>query len=473
MLVLALYVLTAAPTITERFGGVDGGELAATALSGGVPHPSGYPTYMLLARAALRVFPGEPAYRLALLSAVAMACAAACTSLVLLQLVPRNGRAVVGAIFAGLLLGWSPRAWSQAIIAEVYAVHMLFLSFTSLLVLRWARTSRASMFVAALGMIGLGTGAHLTILATVIGIITLIVAGRRTVGVRAVGCGILAFVAGCAIYALLPLWAARDAVPSWGDTETWSGFWAHAGGAEYRYLVGIVPWSQRLGRLGFAARDLVTQIGIAGCALALWRGVGFGWNLDRSAMAYLICVALISLVFAVGYGAADGEVYLLPWIWCWCLWAGLGAVVVQDDFAKFPVARTVVPALLLLLVAGAALWRFESLDLRGDTGVRDRAIRRLEQLEPDALLITGDDAATFGTWYVQTALSVRPDVVTLDVRLFGRPWYDAQLRRRLDVPASVALCDALSRSERPVYVVESNGTLQQNEGGATIGVCRT
>ncbi len=61
-------------------------------LSGGVPHPSGYPTYMLLARCALWLMPGEPAYALAVLSAISMAVAAACTSLFVLHLAPVSAR---------------------------------------------------------------------------------------------------------------------------------------------------------------------------------------------------------------------------------------------------------------------------------------------------------------------------------------------------------------------------------------------
>jgi len=70
---LVLHVATLAPSVM----GGDGGELVSAALTGGVPHPPGYPLLALLARAfaALPLGP-SPAWRVNLLSAVSTAAAA-------------------------------------------------------------------------------------------------------------------------------------------------------------------------------------------------------------------------------------------------------------------------------------------------------------------------------------------------------------------------------------------------------------
>ena len=68
-----VYVYTLAPTITWRNEGTDSGDLATAVAVGGVPHPPGYPTYLILGE-AFKLLPfGDIAYRLNLLSA---ACAA-------------------------------------------------------------------------------------------------------------------------------------------------------------------------------------------------------------------------------------------------------------------------------------------------------------------------------------------------------------------------------------------------------------
>ncbi len=465
---LTIYLLTAAPTITERFGGVDGGELAATALSGGVPHPSGYPTYMILARIALALVPGEPAYALAVLSAISMAVAAACTGLFVLHLAPVSAHSsfhtVAPAVYAGSLFGLSPRSWSQAIIPEVYAVYLAFFAGACLLVLVWLKYGNPSIFVAACGVVGIGSGAHLTVGTVAVAMVVVLITGRHRLSMRQLGLGLCAFVVGCAIYACLPLWGARGAIPSWGDFQTVGGFWQHVTGAEYRYLVGIVPWSERLGRISFAARDVFTQLGVLGSAVVLWGGFSQGWNHQRVVMLFTGCIALVSIAFAVSYGAADGTVYLLPWTWCWCVWVGLGVYAIQESLTGQRM-RLAFLTLLVAVLGVTTVWRYPALNLRGDTSARDRATTRLERIDPDALLLTSDDAPTFGTWYVQTALGVRQDVVVVDVRLLDRPWYVAQLRRRLSLSAATPLCDALRGSDRPVYGVEQNGGAMTQTNG--------
>ena len=49
------------------------------------------------------------------------------------------GGSVMAAIAAALLFATSYTFWSQAVIAEVYALHLLFVALTLLLALQWAR----------------------------------------------------------------------------------------------------------------------------------------------------------------------------------------------------------------------------------------------------------------------------------------------------------------------------------------------
>ena len=59
---LAVYGLTLAPGLTWANSGADGGDLIAAAATGGVPHPTGYPVYLLLA--VFQFLPiGSPATR--------------------------------------------------------------------------------------------------------------------------------------------------------------------------------------------------------------------------------------------------------------------------------------------------------------------------------------------------------------------------------------------------------------------------
>ena len=494
-----LYTATATPTVTDRFLGSDGGELTATALSGGVAHPSGYPTYLLLARVALLLPFREPAGRLALLSALSGAVAAGCTTaLVAVALSPRANEArrtahLAAGVFAGMMLAVSPRMWSQSVIIEVYALHMAWLTVCALVLYLWLRDGRGNKFggsggkdrldpgatdrscrpllpIAAL-CLGLGLGTHLTLAAFLPAAVLAWLATpvRPRPSWRMVVATGVALVAGLSVYGLLPLWAGREVVPSWGEPRTLAGLWAHVSGAEYRYLVGAVTPMERLNRVSFAARDLLIQPGLLALGLALWAGLPYGWQHVRPLVVLTASTALITLLFATGYATSDGQMYLLAWTWAWCVWAGLGVYALIETVERHPRRRMLHPILLAVL-ALASLWmllaRFGTMDVHDNTVARDRAIERLSGLAPDALLLTVDDGTTFDSWYIQQALNVRRDVLVVDIRLLAQPWYRRQLLRMLQVNSGEHVCIALAASGRPLYRVASDGTL--NEESATV-----
>ena len=68
---LALYLHSLAPTITMANGAGDSGELASTAYTLGIAHPTGYPLYTLLGYVVSNLPVGEVAWRVNALSALA------------------------------------------------------------------------------------------------------------------------------------------------------------------------------------------------------------------------------------------------------------------------------------------------------------------------------------------------------------------------------------------------------------------
>jgi hypothetical protein len=98
LLTLCVYLAGACPTIYVG----DSGELVAAVATLGIPHPSGYPLYVLLGKLFTLAVPlGSVAYRMSLFSAV---CAAAACALLHL-LCRRLGLAAPAAALAALLPG--------------------------------------------------------------------------------------------------------------------------------------------------------------------------------------------------------------------------------------------------------------------------------------------------------------------------------------------------------------------------------
>ena len=67
---LALYLATLAPSITLANGAGDSGELASTAYTLGIAHPTGYPLYTLIGFVVTHLVPAEPARSLNVFSAL-------------------------------------------------------------------------------------------------------------------------------------------------------------------------------------------------------------------------------------------------------------------------------------------------------------------------------------------------------------------------------------------------------------------
>ena len=140
----AVYFWTAAPNVTL----LDSGEFIVAAQHFGVPHPTGYPLWTLLAWMFQMLPLGNAAWEVNLFSGF---CGALATGL-LAALFSSSTRWMLGgrlerwsgltelvAISTALLFAFSFSMWSQAVIAEVYTLHALLIGLflTSLYV--WLR----------------------------------------------------------------------------------------------------------------------------------------------------------------------------------------------------------------------------------------------------------------------------------------------------------------------------------------------
>jgi hypothetical protein len=165
-LVLALYLLTLAPSVTMW----DTGEYMAAVRVLGIPHPPGNPFFVLLGHAfASLPIPVSYGARLNIMAALASACAAGFWFLITERIVARwipelwQRRIVAGT--ATLLGATAFTVWNQSVVNEkVYTISLLFFTIVSWLVIQWiedpdsARADRLIVLVCFL--LGLGYANH-------------------------------------------------------------------------------------------------------------------------------------------------------------------------------------------------------------------------------------------------------------------------------------------------------------------------
>lgn len=133
---LVLYLATTSPELTWAHSNEDSGDLVTAAWVRGIPHPTGYPWYLLTCKFVMDLLPwGTIAWRAHVYSIINGVAACVFAGLVMRTLAP--------AIMPGLpvgrtgpwlqatamwLAGVSLPIWTQSIIAEVYAASLAFIA---------------------------------------------------------------------------------------------------------------------------------------------------------------------------------------------------------------------------------------------------------------------------------------------------------------------------------------------------------
>ena len=411
-LLLVVYSLTLAPTLSWAHHGADGGDLATAVALGGVPHPPGFPTYTLLGELFVRLPWRDPVWRLNLMSAVLAAVAAGLTTAAVERL--RPGRSPLVWACAGLSIGLAPLFWSQAVITEVYTAAALFAAAIVLLVVSGGP---AWLLGAAWG---LGIGAHgtLVFLAPLIVHGALRERGRRQAAVSALLVGPATLLGWVGAYGVM-FATGRGGWSPWADLTTSSGRWALMSGGLYQGYVFGLPLSAWPRRLLAWAGLLARQFTPLGALLA-----GLGWlalRRERTGLAACSLASLVGLsVYTMGYDAADSLVYLVAGLPLAAIWLGLGL----DEAAEWVEQRLPRGAWLLVLLPLVQLVLFwGAMDVSDDRLAVAWADAVLEKAPPRAVILTNEDAHTFALWYTHDVLGRREDAVIVDVDLWAlRPY---------------------------------------------------
>jgi len=437
---LAVYLATLAPGLTWANGGSDGGDLIAAAATGGVPHPTGYPVYMLVAGLFQLLPVGSLAFRTNLLSMVSTVAAAVLVSETVWRSLRDGTRVnrILAGCAAGAAFGLAPLVWSQAVITEVYALHGLFVALLVYLVVTGEGGRKASLGIGL--ALGLAVGNH--VLAVLMAPVVLGAVAVRRIDPSTDGCRVasrlrlqpgaaviacLGFMVGIASYAVLPLRAAAHPPINWGVPVTLDRLgWLVFGGPYQDSLLQLDPgslWTQMQTWAGLVLR----QNGIVGLGLSL-AGLVLGFSVSR---VYLVTVwaAFASTAFSLQYGVVDSHVHLIPLFLALAIWLGLGVGELGRLIpARTPATTRLLGAAVLAYVMLFGLSNWQLVNASQDTRAEDFGRQLLAAAPPGAMIFAEGDRAVFTAWYFHYALRLRPDLVVIASTLLPFDWYRETLR---------------------------------------------
>jgi len=465
---LIIYIPTVAPTISWRNGGADSGDFAAAVATLGIPHPPGYPTYVLLGRAWTALpLGGDLAYQLNLLSATSAALAAG-LSVLAIGLLNRNlgftGLPLtVGALFGGITLALAPLIWSQATIAETYAPGLAVLSLLSLCLFWWWYQDKQWALIVAGFVGGLGVGVLPQIVLVVPGAVILLYAktkrnrrqGWPNLWRHWLGPLLIATAIGLSIFIYLPLRATVQPMVNWGDPRTLDRFWAVVAATQYHQYLALIGPGEWFNRFFDGIMQIGQQLSWAGLGLALLGGYTL-WHHDRAIVGYLASLIGLTILFRTSYPVMGNIVYLIPALYGTALLAGIGTAWLLSLAQKQigVKAATVLGLGFLVVFSLRAVAIAPTLDISTDNSAALFGKRILTGLPSNALVVSERDETTFSLWYLQ-ALGVRPDVAVVDRRLLVYDWYQHQLIRRYpDLDPQAMSLGRFTALARPVYVLE-------------------
>ncbi|MEW5719722.1 MAG: DUF2723 domain-containing protein [Chloroflexota bacterium] len=465
-----MYLRTMSPTVLDG----DSGEFQYMAYILGVPHSSGYPLYILIAKLFTFLPIGDVAYRVNLFSVVCAALAVPIVYMTALRLI----RVRVPALLAAAILALAPFAWGGALETKPYAFHLLLGALALFFALRWHQDARPrdpstefilskaeglrTSFYALAFVCGLGLANHHVIVFTAPAFMLVVWLNRARVSRAMFARGVLLALAPLLLYAYIPIRAEyfiRQQDPAnWQFYQredailkgTVTAYYIHTPLGVFNLITGLDNWfklgprdaAEQVDRFGNAGNLLVQQFTWAGIALAVL-GAVMSFRRDRKLFAILLLYAAGVAFIALFVRAKSTVYYFSLMYFILALWIGF-AIDALLRWARhlhralpYAVAGVITLLPIYLLIANYA-----RLDESSNYAPRDfaQAVLR-DDIAPNAIVIAPWEISQ-PIRYFQFVENQRPDLLV--VMLAPEEW-SAKFETMLA---------SAKRLNRPIYVVE-------------------
>lgn len=417
-LTLFAYCRTLQPSVGD-FGDSAKFQVVANVL--GIPHATGYPLYVPLAKLFTLLPVRDAAFRVNLLSAVSAAAAVALLGLAIWGLT-HNLPASAG---AALLFAWSRTFWSQAVIAEVYTLNAAFLALVIALLFLWRARGGQWLYVGALAAYALSLGNHASTILLIPGLLWFIGTTDRKKLTQprnlALAAGALAL--GACQYLLLFLRARQH--PSFCETcpDTVPRLWWYLTGAQFRSSFFALSWQELGNRVAHYWNFLAAEYGLFPISAGLLGIVTLGASRWRES-GLLVLAFTANLLFTLSYDIADFIFFLIPTYLIFAVWIGGGLATITRWVAHawrrppHPAYGLVATGGWTLVTIGLTLWplraNYDIVDESNNYAPREESAAILNLMPEDAVLVLPPCCdfynRTMGILYLQQVEGVKPDL---------------------------------------------------------------
>ncbi|MEW6680738.1 MAG: DUF2723 domain-containing protein [bacterium] len=405
------YLYTLAPTVT--FG--DSGDFISSAYTLGLPHPTGYPTYILLSHLITYLPIANIAFRINLLSSLfaSLSCMLMyfITKRITFSLKEKdNINSVISGISASLLFAFSSVFWSQGLIAEVCTLHIFFL-FAIILALLEIH------ILLSFFLFGLSLTNHLTSVLIFPAIVCWLILKRKPLFFKKIALILIFFSLGLLPYLYLPIRSLTHPVLDWANPTTLERFVYYVSGRQYTYLLSnqnilnnFFNWFSFL-KDQFSILSLLALIGII-----------FLFKKSLKIFLLFLCLFLTNLVFSITYQTGiDQETYYLPSFCIWALFIGCGF-----KFLLSKIKNKIILWLLSLtfmispFILASNVW-YKTTKAKYYFAY-DYGRDILCQLPFQSIIFNQADSDMFSIWYHRYIEEKRRDISPIHIKYLNKPW---------------------------------------------------
>lgn len=475
LLSLWVYVRTLCPTVAP----FDSGELISAAYVLGIPHPPGYPLYVLLGKLFTFLPFGSIAYRVNLMSAFFGALTVMMVFLIVCKLQAPNSSETINQksiakawnllppMVAALMLAFSPVFWKQAVVAEVFTLNTFFAVLMVYVLLIWQgkivafkaenpgdnSPPKPAVYLNLFTFLfGLSLGNHHTIILCLPAFLYFIwrtvraaKSSSETGKIMSISrylMMLIFFLIGLSVYIYLPLRSLQNPVMDSGNPENLRNFIRVVLRSEYGTFTlskleshSLISLRLFIFQIFDFLRSLFKNFGFLGFGIGL---LGFlEYSRKRVPLSWLLL--LMFLFSGIGFVLLANvpkegvmrrhlleRFYLLPWL-IFSIWIGICVRSILENL-KVKYLLYFIGGLFLILPFNLLIVNYPRLNESRNYFTYHYGRDLLKTLEPNSIFIASDDTALFTLYYLQYVEGMRKDVRLIPTH---RPvWNDCEEIRK-------------------------------------------
>jgi len=407
----------------------DNGELAASAVTLGISHPTGYPLFIILSHIWSIIPLGlTKIHQLNLFSALFASLSSVVVYFTTALILKNKSKIeelkleLVAMKFA-LVYSLGNLIWQQSNSLEVYSLHFFFLNLMIFLSFKLYFNFDIKILLTLFFTLGLSFTNHLTTILIVPSLLFLLIFDNkfklRKLDKKVYLYGFSLFLIALSIYAYLPIRSSMDPLFNWGGvSRSFDKFMYHVQGKQYQVwmFTGSEAIKENLAKL---PEMIFNQFQLL--ILMIIPGLYFAFKKSKYMFVFLMLATLVTIFYSSNYIIHDIDPYFGLMVIGLLYFGVYGFLLTYEKYKSKAY-------LLSFMIIPLIVFNFPKNDYSEKDIVPQFTTQLVDNLDSNAVVISAQwDFWVSAFWYKQQIEGYRKDVILIEKELLRRTWYPKQV----------------------------------------------